>query len=473
MGPFPANIWSMSGLSRNALSHLDSWIASPRRKPLVIRGARQVGKSTLVRQFAKARGMPILEVNLEQHRRLEHVFATLDVNSILLELEAIGRAAPTPQSLLFLDEVQATPSAIAALRYLHEQRPELPVIAAGSLLETVLRSADFSMPVGRIEYLHLGPLTFNEFLDGVGDSDLVEFGARWRPGAAWADSAHRRLAARQREFLLVGGMPEAVAAYAAGEGTEAVRRVQRSIVSTYRDDFAKYGATSASLLRLQTVFDFLPTALGQKIKYVNIARDEKSRDLRTALELLALARVIWPVHRGACSGVPLAAGLDQHVFKCLFLDVGLASYMTGVDWGSLGRWDDRQLVHEGGLAEQFVGQHLLFRKGGLEQPGLCYWLREGRSANAEVDYVIELGRTIVPVEVKAGIAGSLRSVHQFLARDAGSRERVVLRFDLNPPCVSEHEHKLVGGQTVRYRMLSLPLFLVEHCERLLRLLLDA
>ena len=458
----------MKALVRTAQHHLERWLDGPRRKPLVIRGARQVGKSTLVRQLARARGMPILEVNLEQHRRLEAIFATLDVNAIMLELEAIGRVSPGQGTLLFLDEIQATPSAVAALRYLYEQRPDQPVVAAGSLLEMVLRSPEFTMPVGRIEYLHLGPLAFCEFLLGVGDKDLVDLSSRWSPGEPWADGAHRRLAARQREFLLVGGMPEAVAAYAAQEGIEGVRRVQRSIVSTYRDDFGKYGSSPASLVRLQTVFDFVPGALGRKIKYANISRDARSRELRTALDLLAMARVIWPVHHGDCSGVPLEAQIDPHVYKCFFLDVGLASHLTGVDWNTLGRWNDRQLVHEGGLAEQFVGQHLLFRKGGLELPSLCYWLREGKASNAEVDFVIDQGRSVVPVEVKAGTAGSLRSVHQFLVRGTMPSDPVVLRFDLNPPSVSEHEHHLADGRPVRYRMLSLPLYMVDQCDRLLK-----
>jgi len=462
----------MDGLERTVGTDLKRWLEAPRRRPLVIRGARQVGKSTAVRQLAAARGMPLLEVDLEQHRHLEPVFAALGVERILLELEAIGRVSPAPHTLLFLDEIQACPSALLALRYMYEERPELPVIAAGSLLEMVLRSHDFSMPVGRIEYLHLGPLTFEEFLRGVDDGHLADLCARWRPGDPWPDSAHRRLASRQREFLLVGGMPEAVASYANREGVENVRRIQRSIVGTYRDDFAKYGSTAASLVRLQRVFDYIPTALGQKIKYTNISRDDRARELRAALDLLALARVIWPVHHGDCSGSPLEAGIDRHTYKCLFLDVGLASHMTGVDWNTLGRWDDRRLVNEGGLAEQFIGQHLLFRKRGLELPSLCYWLRQGRSANAEVDFVIDHHRSVVPIEVKAGTAGSMRSLHQFLARELGGGAEVALRFDLNPPSLSEHEHRLRDGRAVRYRLLSLPLYMVEQTERLLDFVVD-
>ena len=457
----------MGEIIREAMEHLERWLDRPRRKPMVIRGARQVGKSTLVRQLAEARGMRLLEVNLEQHQRLERVFQSLDVRAILLELEAVGKMTPGPDTLLFLDEIQATPSAIAALRYLFEERPELPIIAAGSLLEFVLQSPKFSMPVGRIEYLHLGPLGFSDFLGAVGDGDLVDLLSKWSPGDPWAETAHRRLAARQREFLLVGGMPEAVAAYAAGEGIEAVQRVQRSIVSTYRDDFAKYGANSAGLARIQLLFDYVPSALGEKLKYANISRHEKSRDLRQALELLSLARVVWPVFHSDSSGLPLGAHRNPRVYKCMFMDVGLVSHMTGVQWETLGQLDDRQLVNEGGLAEQFIGQHLLFREKGIDTPSLYYWVREGRSRNAEVDYVLEHGRTIVPVEVKSGMWGSLRSLHQFIARESKQKSLLAIRFDLNLPSLSERDHKLADGTEVRYRMLSLPLYMVEQSTRVL------
>lgn len=329
-----------------------------------------------------------------------------------------GRLA-SPRSYVGLPKPEAcrswksTSSSIAALRYLYEQRPELPIIAAGSLLELVLKSSKFSMPVGRIEYLHLGPLSFDEFLEGMGDGDLVALRARWNIGDAWADSAHARLAARHREFLLVGGMPEAVAAYAAGEGIHAVRNVQRSIVSTYRDDFSKYGPGTTDLVRLQLLFDRLPSTIGSKVKYSKISKHDKARELRRAIDLLTLARVIWPVPHSDSSGCPISAQENPNIFKCLFMDVGLVSHLTGVDWETLGSWDDRQLIHEGGLAEQFVGQHLLFREHGIETPTLNYWIREGRSTNAEVDYVLECKRTVIPIEVKSGTAGSLRSLPMY------------------------------------------------------------
>ena len=467
----------MKPLLRSALESLEHWFGKRRRKPLVVRGARQVGKSTLVRLFAERKSLVLAEVNLERHAELEQVFATLDPLRIVANLESVaGVGLRQPGALLFLDEIQATPSALPALRYLHEEFEGLAVIAAGSLLEMVLPDHAFSMPVGRIEYFHLGAMTFKETLHGLGRGHLAALISGWHLDDDFPEAAHRALLTHQREYLLVGGMPEAVAAFAAGDGVNAVRDVHRAIVATYQDDFAKYSSTRASLLRLRRVFNYVPGAVGEKVKYTNIARDERARELRGTIELLALARVIWRVHSGDASGLPLRGQIDQDIFKCLFLDVGLVAHMTGVDWHSLGRWDDRRLTNEGGLAEQFVGQHLLFRHAGLEEPFLSYWLREGRKNNAEVDYVVEQGRRVIPVEVKAGRAGSLKSLHRFFDRQLRGHDgrNIALRFDLNPPSRAVFEHKLSdgSGRSISYELLSLPLYMVEEASRLLAELVD-
>jgi predicted AAA+ superfamily ATPase len=467
----------MESLYRSAGVVLAEWHAKAKRKPLVIRGARQVGKSTLVRDFARARGLRLAEVNLERHTLLEPCFRRLEIPAIRAEIEAITeRPLAAPDTLLFLDEIQATPSAFAALRYLHEELPRLAMVAAGSLLEFVLREPGFSVPVGRIEYLHLGPMGFGEFLRALGEMRLIDLIEGWEPGAIFAEAAHRRLLECHRQFLFTGGMPEAVADYAANRHAAAVKDIHRSIADTYRDDFAKYAGGGNSLLRLQRVFDYVPSAVGQKIKYANIGGDERARDLRKAIDQLAAARVIWRVHHSDCSGLPLEAQLDPDIYKCLFLDVGLMNHVCGLDWAAIRRRDERRLANEGGLAEQFVGQHLLFRERGREQPSLCYWLREGKRDNAEVDYVIARGDWIVPVEVKAGSAGSLKSLAQFLARkiDPVHQPRVALRFDLNPPTLAEHEHQLTSTPpaTVSYMMLSLPAYMVEQAGRLFDILRD-
>lgn len=442
------------------------WLSAAHRKPLVLRGARQVGKSTLVRQFAAQQGLTLNEVNLERHLGLDKVFATLDTSLIRAELEALaGRSITSPQSLLFLDEIQATPSALQALRYLHEDLPGVPVVAAGSLLEFALARHSFSMPVGRIEYHHLGPMTFREFLQAV-EPALSRYLDEISPDSAPPESAHLKLLLRQRQYLFVGGMPEAVQALVETGSLAASAAVHRRIISTYEDDFAKYAGPRERAL-LQQVLRQIPRLVGRKIKYVNVSREERSRDVKAAIGQLAMARICHRVFASPCSGVPLHADIDAAAFKLLFLDVGLMNHVCGVDWLALSRMDDARLVNEGAVAEQFVGQHLAYAGCGAEPPQLAYWLREGRAANAEVDYVVARGPEIFPVEVKAGRSGMLRSLHQFAAQ---KRTHTAVRFDLNPPSRQQVAGLLpsaYGLARATFDLISLPLYAVGELGRLL------
>jgi len=451
-------------LERVAEKHLIQWHQEKRRKPLILRGARQVGKSTLVRQFAKNSGLVLNEINLEQHLYLDEVFRTLDLTRIIREIEAlVGRNIQEKGSLLFLDEIQATPHAIQALRYFYEERPEIPVISAGSLLEFALADLNFSMPVGRIEYYHLGPMTFREFLPAVDPglvSSLSEFHVR---GPALPETAHRKLIQRQREYLFVGGMPEAVEVFTAGGALKEVTQIHRSIAETYQDDFAKY-AKHKDLVLMQKIFRQVPKIVGEKVKYSNLSRENKAGEVRAVIDLLVKARVCHQVHHSHCSGVPLTADINENVYKLLFMDVGMAAYLTGLDWIALQALDGQALVNEGKLAEQFVGQHLI---SSHESPRLTYWLREGRTGNAEVDFVVAGGNQVVPVEVKAGKSGTLKSLQQFVWHKNAS---LCVRFDLNPPELAPISHSIrATGESVSisYRLLTLPLYLVTELPRLL------
>jgi len=200
-------------MQRVAAQHLKKWIENEQRKPLVIRGARQVGKSTLVRQFAEENKLKLNEINLEQHLELNNIFKTLDTKLISKELEGLlGRKIISPGSILFLDEIQSTPNALQALRYFYEDLPELPVVAAGSLLEFVLSKHTFPMPVGRIEYVHLGPMTFEEYLSEI-DESLLKYIIEFDFSDDIPKTVQKKLLDRQREYLLVGGMPEAILNY--------------------------------------------------------------------------------------------------------------------------------------------------------------------------------------------------------------------------------------------------------------------
>ncbi|MBC8185377.1 ATP-binding protein [candidate division KSB1 bacterium] len=453
-------------MKRYAETKLKKWLENPYRKPLIIRGARQVGKSTLVRNFARDNNLNLIEVNLEKHPELDNIFKTLNIQNIIREIEGLtGKNSTAANSLLFLDEIQATPRALQSLRYFYEESPQLPIIAAGSLLEFVLSKHNFSMPVGRIEYLHLGPMTFEEFLIEQ-DTKLLDYIYNFDITTPIPQTVHLRLLEKQREFLFVGGMPEAILRYIQTNRLNEAINVHQSIVETYKDDFSKY-VRQNHLTRLHRVFNYVPSAVGEKVKYSNISRDEKARELKTSVDLLTKAGLITPVYHSGCSGIPLNAQADLSKFKLLFLDVGLMNRVCGLDWLAINSMDERKLVNEGSIAEQFVGQHLLYLDNGQEAPKLFYWLREQKTSNAEVDYVISRGNIILPVEVKAGKSGSLKSVFQFVN---DKKTQIAIRFDLNLPSTQNINHRIQQNkksENVTVTLISLPLYMVGQLNRLI------
>jgi predicted AAA+ superfamily ATPase len=449
-------------MHRNQLEFLENWLGRENRKPLVIRGARQVGKSTLVKLFAEHRGRPLNEVNLDRYPNLNSVFATKDPEKIIAEIEALPRM-PTVSSetILFLDEIQTTENAMPALRYFYEERSDLAVIAAGSLLEFLLADHTFSMPVGRIEYLHMGPMVFTEYLDALGEANLLKTVKSFSMGNQIASTAHARLIQSMRTYCFVGGMPEAVKRYVQTQKLRAASEVHLSIIDSYRDDFPKY-IGSRNLTRMIHVFSRAAKTLGKKVKYSSFSKDDQSSTIKGDLELLFLARVLTKVKHSYCNGLPLLADGDERVYKLLFLDVGLANAVLGLDWSSISGMDDESLVNEGPIAEQFVGQHLLDLSANTPGRGLYYWLREGKESNAEVDFVCAFHGKIVPVEVKAGSGGSLKSLHQFVGE---KQIPLAIRLDTNPPSMQRVQTSIrIGTETkpISYDLISLPLYLVER-----------
>ena len=448
-------------MKRSMENQLTRWLQKPRRKPLVIRGARQVGKSTLVQNFARLQGLKLAEINLEKHGNLNGIFGTNDLDIIIPELELLARTSLRQENtLLFLDEIQSTPYAIAALRYFREEMPQLPVVAAGSLLEFVLAKHDFSMPVGRVEYLHLGPMTFEEFLLAMGDDMLLSYVEGFQLSQPLPQTAHEKLLQRQRQYLYIGGMPESILAFCESSSLLNTRDVHRSIIQTYQDDFAKY-SREPTLSRIHTVFNAITRTVGGKVKYANISREDRAKDLKQAIELLTKARLLLPTYHSSCSGIPIKSGINEKIYKLYFLDIGLLNYLNGLEWSHISALDERTLLNEGALAEQFIAQHLAYRFEGLEPPDLFYWLREGKTGNAEVDFVTSTGKTIVPIEVKAGKSGTIKSLQQFAI---DKKATLTCRFDLNPPNVQELSYRARQKQqvqTVNYKLLSLPLYLVD------------
>jgi predicted AAA+ superfamily ATPase len=451
-------------MQRQQLQFLSAWLQNTNRKPLIIRGARQVGKSTLVELFAQQSRLSLQNVNLERHPELSSIFAGLAPQQILQQIEFLPNMGNIgPDTLLFLDEIQAVPEAIPALRYFYEDRPDIPVVCAGSLLEFALKDHSFSMPVGRIQYLHMGPMTFSEFLLALDEERLKNFIDSYEPGQEIGDVIHQRLLNLLRSYYSVGGMPEAVAVFAKSHSYKEVGEVHNSIIETYRDDFSKY-AGSRNQNRMLNVFNFAARNVGAKIKYSNISPQDQSITIKKDIELLAMARVVGKVVHSHCSGLPLQADLEEKIYKLLFLDVGLMNSICGLDWRSLSQMDDVKLINQGAIAEQFVGQHLQAMLADKPNRELNYWLREGRSSNAELDYVIGLWGKIIPIEVKSGSTGTLKSLHQFMGM---KQAPLAIRFDTKLPAVNQIDTVInmdKQRQQVKYTLLSLPLYLVERLD---------
>ena len=288
-------------MNRSVSVYLDEWLADPNRKPLLVRGARQVGKTWLVHNLAERHSRQIVEVNLERRPELADHFDSNDPRRILSDLEAdLGVSIRPETSILFLDEIQAVPRLLACLRWFCEDMPELPVVAAGSLLDFALQEHDFSMPVGRITYCHVEPLSFYEFLDASGNGKLR---AKLISAGETGDlrmRIHQRSLELFSEYCVVGGLPEVVADWIAHRDDSRRLRLQRDLVAAYRDDFNKYkNRVPADLLR--RVMDAVPRQVGNRFVYGHVEADAGHRGIKQAVELLVLARVCHRIEHTAAN----------------------------------------------------------------------------------------------------------------------------------------------------------------------------
>jgi predicted AAA+ superfamily ATPase len=259
-------------------------------------------------------------------------------------------------------------------------------------------------------------------------------------------------------------MPEAVKIWCDSGSIRDVSDIHRSIAETYQDDFSKY-ARSHQLALMQRVFRIIPRMIGQKVKYSNISREHPSKNIKDALELLTKAKICHKVYHSHCSGLPLNADVKETVYKLLFMDIGIMNHICGNDWTYLQSFPDHELVNEGAIAEQFIGQHLLSVQA--LSPSLHYWVRQAKTSNAEVDYVISQGPLIIPIEVKSGKSGSLKSLQQFAIK---KNTRLAVRFDLNPGNIQDVSHQINSESRIEhanYKLLSLPLYLAEKLPDIL------
>lgn len=400
-------------MKRDIYSALVSWKAAKNRQPLLIRGARQTGKTFIINEFGKTEYKSLITLNFERNPEYKDIFITLDPQEILERISLYtGKKTEPGKTLLFLDEIQECPKAITSLRYFYEEMPQIHLIAAGSLLEFTLSSENFRMPVGRIQYLFLFPLSFGEFLTAIGESELRTFVSDWSKLEKITENLHLKLIEYVRKYFIIGGMPAVVQEYISTRNIFDCQKIQRSILDTYSDDFAKYARKSKHQY-LKKVFNAVPGMVGQKFVYTQVDREIKSRDLKEALELLETAGVISRIRQVNGVGLPLAASVNEAYFKVIFLDVGLLHAISGI-YAETAMEKDLSAIFKGAVAEQFAGQELIAYQNPFTKPTLFYWGRQAKNSTAEIDYLLEWDAQIIPIEVKSGSTGRMKSLHFFI-----------------------------------------------------------
>jgi len=383
---------------------LISWQNSRRRKPLILRGARQVGKTYSVRHFGETNFENYALVDLERNPGWHKVFeGNLNARQICSDLEVLLNQKIIPEkTLLFIDEIQACPRAISALRYFYEDLPELHVVAAGSLLEFAMQ--EISFPVGRIQFLSLHPLGFAEFLAANGKEEAKEIVLS--TPTKISETLHEYLCKELHQYFFIGGMPESVKAYIESGSLQESFEVQKEICDTYRLDFSKY-KPRADTFCLNSVLTSVAQNAGQQIKYSRLGQGFSNPTLKKAFNLLSLARVIKKVSSADPSGIPLGATASDKIFKALVVDIGLMRHLTGMSMDIEYQKQDLLNIFRGAMAEQFVGQEMILS----QNEDMYYWSRHAKSSTAEVDYLAVINNKIFPIEVKSGSSGRLKSLH--------------------------------------------------------------
>lgn len=436
-------------MKRDIEQQLKAWKDQPNRLPLLIRGPRQVGKTYVVEQFGKEFFENIVLVNFELHPRMKQCFESLDPPEILNKLRLVtGLDIISGKTLLFLDEIQECPQAIMSLRYFKEKMPELHVIGAGSLLEFALREEDFRMPVGRVQFIYLGPFSFGEFLGALNHDQLRGYLAEIKLTDPADPVVHEKLLELLRKYFILGGMPAVLQEYLTSGNLKVCQNIQSGILETYRSDFGKY-AKKVQHKYLQRLFESAPCLVGQAFKYVYVDPHVKSRELKQAFDLLVLAGLIHQVYATSASGLPLGFQIREQKFKIIFLDVGLAQNACGLQV-EINFNKDLLQINAGSVAEQFVGQELLAYGDAYTRENLYFWARSKRGSMAEVDFVINVGAKILPLEVKAGKTGTLKSLQLFMEEKKAS---LGIRVSQHP--LSYHDN-----------VLSVPLYMVEQIPRM-------
>ena len=426
-------------MKRDRLSDLKTWRHDVHRKPLLIRGCRQVGKSWLVREFGKQFDS-FVEINFEKNKLIHPYFsADLSIDTILEKLSIYTQTKiEAGKTLLFFDEIQACEGALQALRYFKEDRPDIHIIAAGSLLDFALNK--LGIAVGRVQFMHLYPLSFSEYLTVLGHQALRDFLFKQENDPVLAQQLEEHL----KNYMWLGGMPAVIDAWIAERSPMICQKIQDEIIESYQIDFHKY-AKQHEISHVSKTFETIPAILGKKFIYSHVDEHARIDVIKNALKLLETAGIAIFCHHTSAQQPPLGAMQNDKKFKVFYFDIGIAQRLLGLD---IKQWllHPLRLSNQGEITEQFVAQELLAYAAYHKQAKLYYWHREAKNSNAEVDFIVLKQGHIVPVEVKSTHKGHMKSLHLFLASHPNSAFGV----------------KLSTGPFARHHhLIEIPLFALE------------
>lgn len=436
---------------RNILQELRKWRVKDSRKPLLIRGARQVGKTTVVRQFAtEYKAFIYLNMEVPDDRPPFENFSNFETLLQTLFFKKNLFIKDRAETLIFIDEIQEVPAALQQLRFFYEEAPDISVIAAGSMLESLF-SPDISFPVGRVEYLVIHPVSFPEFLGAMGK----EVAQQQLQTIPIPDFAHSTMLKLFRTYCLIGGMPEIVSQYARHRDLSVLASIYESLLVSYLDDVEKYASNTSQVEYIRHAIRSSFAEAGKRIKFHGFGHSAyRSREMSEALRTLEKALLIHLVYPQTSPVLPLQPNLNKSP-RLQVLDTGMLNYFVGLQQEILAT-SDLDSIYHGTLIEHMVGQELLARQYSALH-GLTFWVREKSVASAEVDYLFKYKEKLIPVEVKSGATGTLRSLMVFMDL---APHNMALRFysgEVSLSTITTPEKKIV-------HLLNLPYYLVSKIE---------
>ena len=440
-------------IHRSALKFLNQWKESKSRKPLVIRGARQVGKTTLVKEFAKQYDV-FLDLNLEKtsdRRLFEHYQDVQELITAIYFYKEKQKNGGT--TLLFIDEIQYSKPAVAILRYFYEEANEIHVIVAGSLLETVIDERKISFPVGRVQYMALRPCSFLEFLDGMGksfDIDLIQ-------NLQVESVVHERLIKAFHNYTVVGGMPAVISQYAENKDILSVKEVYESLIVSYQDDVEKYTQNTNLIRIIRTILSVGWASAGETITFERFGGTSySSKEIGAAFQTIQKAMLLDLVYPVSETQAPLLPNFRKRP-KLIWLDTGLVNFLSGIQ-REVFSVSDIQDVWRGRIAEHIVAQELLTLSDSLLEK--CnYWRRDKQGSEAEVDFVHQYDGLTIPVEVKSGHNSKLKSLHLFMET---APHNIAIRVWSNPFSVD----KVTTPNGKAFKLVNIPFYYVGMLNRI-------